>query len=69
MLLFSLIMEPFNIETFMEEPTLKVVKSLKKVELIQHYKLEVSSMLKKSELKKLVIEYLVEEEVVSGDDS
>ena len=37
--------------------------------LRQYYKLEVSSALKKSELKKLVIEYLVEEEVVSEDDS
>jgi len=65
-------MEPFNIKTFVEEPTLKVVKALKKAELIQvaqHYKLEASSALKKSELKRLVIEYLVEEEVVSEDDS
>ena len=65
-------MELFNIETFVEELTLKVVKSLRKTELIQvaqHYKLEVSSTLNKSELKKLAIEYLVEEEVVSEDDS
>jgi len=65
-------MEPFNIDTFVEEPTLKVVKSLKKAELIQvtqHYKLEFNSTLKKSELKKLVIEFLVEEEVVSENDS
>jgi len=65
-------MEPFNFEKFVEELTLKVIKSLKMTELIQvaqHYKLEVSSTLKKSELKKLAIEYLVEEEVVSEDDS
>ena len=65
-------MEPFNFETFVEELTLKVIKSLKMTELIQvaqHYKLEVSSTLKKSKLKKLAIEYLVEEEVVSEDDS
>ena len=49
-LLFALIMEPFNI---VAEPTLKVVKSLKKADLIQvaqHYKLEFSSTLKKSEI-------------------
>ena len=51
---------------------LRVVKSLKKSEFIlvaQHYKLEISSTLKKSELKNLVIEHLVEEELVSNDDS
>jgi len=54
-------MESFNIEAFTKEPTLKVVKSLKKAELIQvaqHYKLEVNSTLRKSELKKLVMEVL-----------
>ena len=48
------------------------MKSLKKSEFIlvaQHYKLEISSTLKKSELKNLVIEHLVEEELVSDDDS
>jgi len=46
-------MEPFNIEAFAEELTLMVVKSLKKAELIQvaqYYKLEVNSILRKSEL-------------------
>ena len=61
-------MEPFNIETFVEEPTLRVVKSLKKAELVsvaQHYKLEVGSTMKKSQIKQLVIDYLVEEEICS----
>ena len=56
----------------MTAPSLKVVKSLKKSELTvvaQHYKLEISSTLKKSELKNLVIEHLLEEELVSDDDS
>ena len=64
-------MEPFNIETFVEEPTLRVVKSLKKAELVsvaQHYKLEVGSTMKKSQIKQLVIDYLVEEEIVSEEE-
>ena len=65
-------MELFSIEAFVTAPSLIVVKSLKKSELIvvaQHYKLEISSTLKKSELKNLVIEHLMEEELVCDDDS
>ena len=63
-------MEAFTIESFVEEPTLKVVKSLKKAELVvvaQHYKLEIGSTIRKSGIKQLVIDHLVEEEIVSED--
>ena len=63
-------MEPFNIETFVGEPTLGVVKSLKKAWLVavaQHYKLDVGSTIQKRQIKQLVIEYLVEEEIVSEE--
>ena len=63
-------MEPFNIKTFVKEPTLTVVKLLKKAELVsvaQHYKLEVGSTMKKGLIKLLVIDYLVEEEIVSEE--
>ena len=56
-------MEPFSIEAFVTAPSLRVVKSLKKSVLIvvaQHYKLEISSTLKKGELKNLAIEHLVD---------
>ena len=44
----------------MEEPTLKVVKSLKKADhrvvVAQHYKLKVGSIIKKSKIKQSVID-------------
>ena len=49
---------------FYAEPTLEVLYSLKKKELLdvmKHYKLEVSKSASKAELKKLVLDYLVEE--------
>jgi len=48
-------MEPFSIDAFVTSPSVRVVKSLKKSDFIlvaQHYKLEVSSVLRKSEIKK-----------------
>jgi len=48
-------MEPFSINAFVTSPNVRVVKSLKKSDLIlvaQHYKLEVSSALKKVKSKK-----------------
>jgi len=59
-------MESFSVESFVEKPTLAVVRILKKaqlVELAQHYKLECGTM-KKSEVKELVVDYLIEEELV-----
>ena len=56
-------MELFSIEAFVEELTIKIVKSLKKADLLviaKHYKLEVGNTMKKSEIKQLDIDYLME---------
>ena len=46
-------MEPFNLEAFVKEPTLRVVNLLKKSQLIEvtnNYELEVNSSKKKGKL-------------------
>ena len=58
-------------ERFYEEPTLEALNLLKKKELIdaaRHYRLEVTEPLSKAELKKLVLDYLVEEELIAETD-
>jgi len=60
-------MDPFSVESFLEKPSLKVVCVLKKSQwttLAQHFKLELTTTMKKSEVKQLVIDYLVDEELV-----
>ena len=61
----------FSVESFVDAPKLSTLSSLKKAELTalaQHYKLEVTNTMKKSDIRKLLAEYLVEEEIVSDDD-
>ena len=58
-------------ERFYAEPTLEALNLLKKKELIdaaRHYSLEVTEPLSKAELKKLVLDYLVEEELIAETD-
>lgn len=57
----------FNLETFVTEHSLQVVRTLKKGQLQQiatHFKLSTTTATRKSELCKLVMEYLVDEELV-----
>jgi len=63
-------MESFSVENFVEKPTLAVVHTLKKAQLlalVQHYKLECGTM-KKSKVKELVVDHLIEEELVSDEE-
>ena len=55
-------------EKFYTEPTLEAINLLKKKELIdavKHFDLEVNESISKVELKKLVLDYLVEEELMA----
>ena len=64
-------MSEFNVESFTENPSLLALDSLKKAGLLaiaQHYKLSSSSGQKKGEIKKLIKEYLIDEELVSKDE-
>jgi len=57
----------FDLETFVNEPSLQVVQTLKEShlqELAAHFKLSTTIMARKKELRKLVMGYLVEEELV-----
>ena len=57
----------FNLETFVTEPSLQVVRTLKKSHLQQiasHFKLSTTTTTRKEELCKLVMEFLVDEELV-----
>ena len=56
----------------MEAPTLLSLTLLKKSELLalaNHYKLETTSGMRKNEIRKALIEYLVDEEIVSEDEA
>jgi len=61
-------MDPFSVESFVEKPSLKVVCVLKKSQLAQHFNLELTTTMKKSEVKQLVIDYLVDEELVPDEE-
>ena len=55
-------------EKFYAEPTLEALNLFKKKELIdaaKHFNLEVNESVSKAELKKLVLDYLVEEELMA----
>jgi len=64
--------DQFTVELFAEEPLLLVLDSIKKTELLaiaQHYKLSsITGSLKKGEIKKLIKEYLIDEELVLKED-
>ena len=58
----------FEVENFVSSPSLEVVNSLKKVNLLaiaQHYKLRVNKTMTKAQIKKSVVKYLQEEELLS----
>jgi len=61
----------FSVEFFVDSPKLSALMSMKKTELatlVQHYKLEVPSTMRKSNICKMLVECLVNEEIVSDDD-
>ena len=61
-----------TIEKFYMGPTLEVLNLLKKKELIEaakHFDLEVNESVLKAKLKKLVLDYLVEEELMAEPES
>ena len=64
-------MDTFTLEAFVEEPTLQAINLLKKSQLLEvanYYKVEVNSSQKKSEVKQVLIDYLIDEEIIPEDD-
>ena len=64
-------MEEFSVDSFVAKPLLQSVKTLKKSQLqliALHYKLPTTSTIKREELRKLISEYLVDEELVPEDE-
>ena len=65
-------MEHFSVESFVVEPTLSLLSSLKKPQLIEianHYELSVAGTMKKGEIKRLITVYLTDEELVPEEDT
>ena len=64
-------MEEFVVKSFTEKPSLLMLDSLKKADLlaiVQYYKLSlITSSQKKREIKKLIEEHLIDEELVPED--
>ena len=63
-------MSNYSLETFVEEPTLQVINGLKKSHLLEvanYYKLEMNNSQRKSEIKQLVIDHLIDEEIIPED--
>ena len=54
-------MEPFNLETFVKQPTLRVVNLLKKPQLIE-------SQFEEGEIKRLLIDDLLDKKVIAEDE-
>ena len=65
-------MEEFAVESFAKKPSLLTLDSLKKADLLaiaQHYKLSpITSSQEKGKIKKLIKEYLINEELVPEDE-
>jgi len=61
----------FNVESLVSSPKLSTSVLLKKTDLAvlaQHYKLDVISTMTKGDIQKMLMEYLVEEEIVSDEE-
>ena len=64
-------MDEFDIDAFTSKPTLLVLDSLKKTDLLalaQHYKLSINTTQKKGDVKKLVQDNLIDEELVPEEE-
>ena len=58
-------MDPFSIEEFVWNPfTHKFIKKLQLIEFGTHYKLEVDASMKKGEVKRLLVEFLIDEKII-----
>ena len=65
-------MKHFSVEFFVAEPTLSLLSSLKKPQLIEitnHYELSVTGSIKKGEIKRLIMVYLTNEELAPEEDT
>ncbi|XP_065893824.1 uncharacterized protein [Dysidea avara] len=61
----------FSVETFVPAPKLSELAARKRSELValaNHFKLEVSTSMRKGDVKKLVSNYLMDENIVSDDE-
>ena len=61
----------FDVQEFANNPLLATLAALKKSELLSvanYYKVEVSSTIRKAELRKVISQYLVDEEIVSDEE-
>jgi len=61
----------FSIDEVAATPHLATLSSLKKTELMAlviHYKLDIPTGARKADIRKTIVSYLVEEELVSDDD-
>ena len=61
----------FTVEAFVSEPKLSELAMLKRSELVvlaSHYKLEVSSGTRKGDVRKLLGDFLVDENLVSDEE-
>ena len=61
----------FDLQEFTNNPRLATLAALKKSELLSvanHYKVEVSSTIRKADLRKAISQYLVDEEIVSDEE-
>ena len=61
----------FNLQSFVSEPRTEEFNSLKKAELLQvaqHFKLTVNTSMGKGEIKKIVLNHLVEEELLPEEE-
>ena len=61
----------FNVESFVNDPSIRALSSLKRTELTQvaeRYELTVTGSMKKAEVRQLIVSYLREEELVSDND-
>jgi len=67
----SLVEMSFEIESFIAAPSVEALSALKRTELTQvteHYKLSVTSAMKKGEICQLIVNYLHEEELISDEE-
>ena len=59
----------FDLENFVSLPSLEMINSLKKANLLviaQHYELSVNKSMSKAQIKKSIVEYLQDEELLSN---
>ena len=61
----------FSVEGFTENPSLAILSTVKKTELVllaTHYKLKVISSAKKVDIRRILTHYLVDKEIVSEEE-